>query len=74
MLPIKLHTSFGFPGNEEVPVKQHLQPKESFQSQTYPGHVFVAYDEVQIESKGIRNFSHNMAMNKSFILNCSVPS
>jgi len=29
----------------EVPVKEHLQPNESFESQTYPGHVFVAYDE-----------------------------
>ncbi len=38
---------FWVSGNEEVPVKQHLQPNESFQSQTYPGHVFAAYDEAR---------------------------
>lgn len=36
---------------EHVAVKEHLKPKESFESQTYPGHVFVAMDE----SKQTRN-------------------
>lgn len=38
-------------GEEEVPVKEHLQPGETFNTDTYPGHVFVAYDESKVNRK-----------------------
>lgn len=36
-----IHSTSG----EHIPVKQDLQPQESFESQSYPGHAFVAMDE-----------------------------
>lgn len=36
---------------EEVPVKEYLQPGESFLTDTHPGHVFVAYDESKVNRK-----------------------
>jgi diketogulonate reductase-like aldo/keto reductase len=34
---------------EEVPVKEYLQPGESFDTDTSPGHIFVVYDEFKVK-------------------------
>jgi len=40
-----LHLFWRSEGGEEIPVMEGLQPGESFDTTTYPGHVFVAYDQ-----------------------------
>lgn len=49
-----VHLFWSSHDGDEVPVKEDLQPGETFDTDTFPGHVFIAYDEAKAKRKEFR--------------------